>query len=308
MALARFDFVSQGVIHLSTGPAVGMNTLLLVTLLAQPSLYVRTQVGPGVCAAWAAERVITVGQNDVGLGQRAGAEYEAVTKALTKWQDQLAVCASVRLAEGPRTASRQVGYDVSGPNENVVLYRTRFCADVVPSSASCWSSMSCESAYDCFDGSRAAVALATVTVPDRASGEIVDADIEFNASRDAAGRGYVLTTVDMPACPAGVGRPDCISSDIQATATHEFGHVLGLDHTGASGSTMRATADLGSIDLRSIDPGTASFACQVYGKGRPPSQCTVSRPVANLGPARGCSVSPALGLLALLGLRRRLRM
>src|SRR4029450_623884 len=72
--------------------------------------------------------------------------------------------------------------------------------------------------------SPAALAL-TPAVFRRTTGEITDADIDFN------GVDYTWTTTDPP---------ELVLTDVQNTATHELGHVLGLAHTPDPMATMFA--------------------------------------------------------------------
>ncbi|MEE8468352.1 MAG: carboxypeptidase regulatory-like domain-containing protein, partial [Planctomycetota bacterium] len=66
-------------------------------------------------------------------------------------------------------------------------------------------------------------------------GNIVDADILFN------GRSFRFTT------EGTVGR-----FDVQDVATHELGHILGLDHTGAAGASLNPYVDPTQLLHRSI--------------------------------------------------------
>ena len=69
------------------------------------------------------------------------------------------------------------------------------------------------------------IAVALVSSDDR-TGEILDADLVFN------GRDYRFSIGD-----PGTRRAHFV--DLQATATHEIGHILGIDHTGLMGTPAR---------------------------------------------------------------------
>jgi hypothetical protein len=77
----------------------------------------------------------------------------------------------------------------------------------------------------------------TILVYDARSGDIIEADILFNATRylwnleERAGREYV---------------------DLSDTATHEFGHFLGLDHSEVRDATMFEESPLGGIARRTL--------------------------------------------------------
>ena len=67
------------------------------------------------------------------------------------------------------------------------------------------------------------------------TGQIIDADVLFNGS------GFKFTTSSEP-----------FSFDVQDVATHELGHLLGLDHSGCAGSTMYPYVDPSVILHRSL--------------------------------------------------------
>jgi hypothetical protein len=131
-----------------------------------------------------------------------------------------------------------VGYDFFNPddNENLLIFRD-----------SGWLHAS------------SVIALTTTTYGTR-SGEIIDADIEFNSES--------FTFRDLPdCCPDCNGRPrddpdeQCQYMDLSNTAVHEIGHVLGLAHPDdwseidpscSSAATMCSTADLGAVDKRTL--------------------------------------------------------
>ena len=77
-----------------------------------------------------------------------------------------------------------------------------------------------------------AMALTTVSYNEE-TGQILDADIEFNAESFAFG-------LD--------GNPNM--ADIRNTATHEIGHMVGLEHTNKLGTTMHPSAMLGETDKK----------------------------------------------------------
>lgn len=231
-------------------------------------------------------------------------EFAAIRASFQDWQNVFAACGNLRIQEGPMLEERKVGYDMKGDNHNIVLFRSRRCADVVASSDKCWSEDTCGNVYDCWAENNGTIAL-TLTTYDEKSGIIYDSDIQLNSAH------YAFTTVDSPACGTKPipNTNSCVSTDLQNTMTHEIGHLIGLDHTGAAGSTMNATAPEGEITKRSIDDGSAAFVCQAYPKGLASQSCftrtleSTDEGTATLGPvARGCSSTGAEGgLLALVG-------
>src|SRR5262249_39402944 len=134
------------------------------------------------------------------------------------------------------------------------------------------------------------------------TGKLYDADLEMNASV------HQFTTIDSPPCST-VGQSGCVSTDVQNTVTHEFGHALGLDHSPDSRSTMFAGAELGETSKRDLGHGSVEFVCTVCPAGGPTLDCDGSPLDLSEKTGGSCTAAPGgpmalLGLL-LLGLRRR---
>jgi hypothetical protein len=142
------------------------------------------------------------------------------------------------------------------------------------------------------------LALAVTSVFARkGDGEILDADVELNA--------VTFKWSDLSRNPGDVGNVQ----DLQNTLTHEFGHLIGLDHTcfiagtrpGAvddrgqlvpscghasdevKATTMFAAVIPGDLERRSLSPDDQRAVCSVY----PPIDVTLEA-----GPS-GCSLSHA---------------
>lgn len=94
-----------------------------------------------------------------------------------------------------------------------------------------------------------AVALTTVTFQPQ-TGEIVNADIEFNTAD------YSFTNSD-----------DDVEVDVRNTLTHEVGHFLGLDHSPISSATMFATAPPGETQKRHLHDADIAGLCFIYPEG-----------------------------------------
>jgi MYXO-CTERM domain-containing protein len=279
--------------------------------------YVRTRTQSGDhCLHWPAGGVEIV-QSVPGDPPLGDAGFDAVSRSWQTWEAQFQICGSLVLTEGRRSPSRSVGFVIGGRNENLLLFRTVRCSDVVDAGDPCATSASCGNAHDCWDHGASQLALTTTTYR-TADGTVVDADVEFNAAE-----GY-FTTVDGPPCDGGTESLDCVVNDTQNTATHEFGHVLGLAHSPDPASTMYATAPVGETSKRSLDPGSLQFVCDVYPRGRPSQDCAApdagppgSPDAGAQGGSGGCSTAetgglPAGGMALLLGLaalaaRRRSR-
>jgi len=99
-----------------------------------------------------------------------------------------------------------------------------------------------------FPGSSGIVALTPISF--YTNGEIIDADVLFN------GKSYGFTTSGKP------GR-----FDVQDVATHELGHLLGLDHTGCAGGTMYPYVDPTVILHRSLSSDDAHGLRAAYPSG-----------------------------------------
>ncbi len=130
----------------------------------------------------------------------------------------------------------RVGYDFEHPeqNENLLIFRD----DGWP-----------------IPGQTDVIALTTVTyVP--LTGEILDADIEFNSYQ-------FQFAVD--------GSSDHM--DLMNAAVHEIGHYLGLAHSPVSGSTMQATGRLGETSKRDLACDDRDAIVFKYPAGQPNRYC-----------------------------------
>lgn len=219
-------------------------------------------------------------------------EFAAVATSFATWQQQLTACGSLTLTEGARTPSRTVGYLVNGQNENIIVFRTKRCTEVLTSNDPCWSTSTCGNSADCWEHSDSAIAI-TSTSYTSSTGRDLDSDVELNS----------------PNFRFTVGAP--VLTDVQNTMTHEVGHILGLAHYNMPGSTMSLSAELGETSKRTLDVGSKQFICDVYAKGRPSKMCQIPTVGADLGPPAkvGCTEMPleamaALSAILLLRVRR----
>jgi hypothetical protein len=287
-----------------------MIALVLTLVLAQPSdPSVRDRVDGGLtvldggygapCLYWPENTTIAWRQNQSGNPDTPGdTEFPAIEAAFGTWSAQLASCASLAFSQGPRTSTRTVARD----GENVLLFRLTKCSAVVAANDPCWAAQTCGNAHDCWEHTVDALAITTTSYL-RESGKIEDSDVEFNSDR------FLFTAVDSPACVAPNFNVGCVASDIQNTATHEIGHMLGLAHTSAPSSTMNPGADPGELSKRTLDNGTRSFVCDAYPRGQAAVQCAAS-PSSVSPKACGCGATPGpwlLGALAAALAQRRPR-
>jgi len=297
--------------------------------------YVRTRAdnstcstpnSPAHCLWWPGGSTVTFHQSttgnpatpDPGTGT---AVFDAITRSWQTWQAIMNNCGSLTIAEGGKTTDRTVGYDQSSPNSNIniVLFRQRTCdPPLVPATDPCHTSNTCGNTYDCWEHSGNTIALTTTTY-DRNTGHILDADIELNGQAPGGTTGFKFTLVDSPPCPMSVTNYNCVAADIQNTATHEFGHSLGLDHTmyqifdpcapgctstSYTHSTMYAQAPTGDLCKRCVDSGSRQFVCDVYPKNKAAQDCLGNGSTGG-GSSSGCTAAPGGPMLALVLLSLR---
>ena len=103
-----------------------------------------------------------------------------------------------------------------------------------------------------FGGTAGLVAITPVDFDPR-SGQILDADIVFNA------KNYKFST-DLTGG----------TFDIQSIATHEVGHFIGLDHSAVIGATMNPFASTQDTRLRTLEQDDIAGASAIYPISSPP--------------------------------------
>lgn len=115
-----------------------------------------------------------------------------------------------------------------------------------------------------FDDDYSAV---TISTYDAATGVLLDADIVFDANR----RWSAAET------------PNPTHVDLLDTATHELGHLLGLEHSEVHEAAMYAIGPVGSTTRRDLHADDIDALIAIYG---PP-------PSLGRTPSAGCSMTPA---------------
>jgi hypothetical protein len=281
------------------GPAV--LAVLCVTLPA--AAYERARVsGSGPLLFWASRghsfQIDARGTKDVS----SASAFDAVRTSFATWA--AVSCSDLTFSEVATAATdRRVGYFAGETNRNLILWRQQSCPSVVPAGDACLTAGGCSNKYDCWDHDSGAIAT-TTTTSITTTGEILDGDMEMN---DAA---FTFTTADGPPCSGSGPFAGCVAYDVRNTVTHEAGHFLGLAHSVDSSATMYAFAPIGEVSKRSLHPDDIQGICDIYPKGKPTSVSPGVTPPNSDSPNGGCASAgsaPGLGVLLLVGLRRRAR-
>jgi hypothetical protein len=168
---------------------------------------------------------------------------------------------------GPITCA-QIGYDPSGPNHNVILFRDAF-----------WPHKTDEEIAA--NAPSPTIALTTVTF-DSWTGEIFDADLEINSADHEV----------MPLVAPQSGR-----YDLQAVLTHEIGHFFGMAHSTDPKSVMFSSDEGDDLSKRALGASDIAGVCSVY---RPDGMRSVSTEIepSGLEPTSGCDPTPRHGYTA----------
>lgn len=280
--------------------------VLAASLSSAPSAqaYVRSQdSSSGACLFWTRREIPWV-LNDAGLANTPLVDVQAaLNRSFDAWQD--VPCSDIAFRSDGLTPRRDVGFDdTRDDNLNLLVFRETSCADraVVPAGDSCWPAGDCAEVYGCWDHSDAVIALTFATYAKKL-GIIVDADIEFNAARHR----FTATEATGPKCLTSL-ETDCVGTDVQNTATHEIGHLLGLDHSRSFNSTMYPTAGEGETKKRIPYQDDIDALCDIYPANERVLLCTPSGTVTAKPTPSSCgNAFGGWALLSLLWARRKTR-
>jgi hypothetical protein len=268
--------------------------LLMFTCAAEARAYCRETTKPAAdgCSCsldgepfyWPDQNIVYA-FNDRGFpGVSEAALRPVFARSFAHWSDLVCEDGPVALsprAESESTSSRNES-QANGPNTNVILHLS-------------------EADFLAADGSEFAFALTHLTY--RNTGEIIDADILFNAGRGP------FTICPESGCPGG-------AVDLENVATHEIGHLLGLAHSEDDEATMACSAEVGDLGMRSLELDDIEGICEIYGPAaieeraaaltqrRVPAGCAcrAGGPTGH-GPS---ALTISLALLALFITRRRM--
>src|SRR5262249_36454385 len=139
--------------------------LLAGLLLGQTVQYVRTKTNAAShCLRWPVSAgtrgTIHYVQSTTGDPTLGSGVFDAVSRSGQTWQTQLQACGNLDLVESsPHSTSRFVGYNQSGPNENLVLFRLQLCSPAAGDP--CIAAGNCGNTHDCWDHGTTVVALTT---------------------------------------------------------------------------------------------------------------------------------------------------
>ncbi len=229
----------------------------------------------GACLWWDTRLVTVYLHEDCSVDVPRQNCENAVWIALDAWNQP--TCSDFRFVSGGTTTRTDVGFDEDNWNDNINLI--------------IWH----ESAWI---HEAEAIAMTTTTY-DTQNGKIVDSDVELN------GRDYTFTTAESAQ----------VLVDICNALAHEAGHMLGLDHSSDSDTTMYGYAPQGETKKCDLSQDDIDGLCHVYPAGRetpptpgykPPVDDSGCVCAAQVAPGWSSSILFIYVLFLLLRCRRRL--
>lgn len=261
---------------------------VLAALLAWPvpaTAFVRTDApGTDTCLFWNVRELEWSLQQDGSRTLGFVGSHGAIVRSFDTWQD--VACTDLRFIDRSPTDDTAIGFSRGDSNTNLLIFRQAPCVPGVD--PGCDPEDPCLDPRGCWPYEPTVIALTTATFREK-TGEILDADIEFNEAD------FVFTDVNGPPCGGSVTM-SCVSTDLQNTATHEIGHFIGLDHSPDPGTTMFGSASTGEIDKRTLSPDDEAGICDIYPRGGPTSVCSTSSGERAVGASDGgCSCGQAGG-------------
>lgn len=206
---------------------------IILICISPAHAFMCTAVGKdGPAISWA-QRTVYYTLDSKGTSDIPGdQELKTLRQAFDVWND--VDCSDFKFVESGNAYDGKVGFDYLNPgtNQNALLFH-----DID------------------WPYSSLIIALTSVTV-NNCTGQILDADIEFNSHH------YKFTTTD-----------NLISTDLLNTAVHEIGHMLGLDHTNDTNNVMYPYANTGDTRCRQLFQDDIDAICFKYPLNGPVGYC-----------------------------------
>jgi Matrixin len=202
----------------------------------------RSCLGSGTPVAWQNRCIGYSIARDTGKTENLDRVTELTARAFAKWQE--VTCAAEEPSDGtPKTGPPrfqaadigpvscvQVGFRRDSQNQNAIVIREQS-----------WP----------YGAESDAIAKTTTTF-NVETGEVVDADIEVNASKFAFYTGETPEEINSEAY------------DLESVLTHEIGHFLGLAHSWVATAAMYQAYQPGEVTKRFLKPDDVDGICAVY--------------------------------------------
>ncbi|MBX3272675.1 MAG: matrixin family metalloprotease [Sandaracinaceae bacterium] len=233
-------------------PVVSLAALAVLAAPARAFERTRVDTDPDKAVYWRFRVVRVSPAIDTSRDLGADAVQRAVARSIATWNAAAVGCSDLSLVDAGYPGGLTTNLERGMPDmENRIVWREDAWPPEVP----------------------AATLALTTLVYRRSSGEIVDADIDFN------GVHHLFTDVD---------DPELAEVDVQNTLTHELGHLIGLAHVEDPEATMYSLSLPGDLAKRTLSEDDRDGLCFIYPEGRL-TPAAVRRPGTEL--SSGCAAA-----------------
>lgn len=228
--------------------------------------------GGGVTLGWGKREVPwTLHKKADGTTVAPGTSFDGalaqIQSAFESWHQ--VPCARIAFKYQGETSRLDIGFDKDNPSNNVNLLVFRdagLCKDVAPAKDPCRDDPllgACADKYNCWSHDDATYAL-TTTSYNIATGQLADADIEFNSTPGI--HRYTTESETARRCTSltDPSEKNCTATDVQNTATHEIGHLIGIDHSSLASATMYYSAEDAEVSKRHLTADDEDAICSIY--------------------------------------------